>query len=634
MAATATPDTLKTKLPDAGKTFAQALSGDASGSLSDEILFTKLPPKVVMGPSVRVKISQAAYESGLAACKTNLHGRLTLHKGDQPLTTQALKTKLNNLWPHLRNWSLIPLGKGFFEFNFNSIEDMKLVWALGVVQLKPGFLRFYCWTKDFTPKSLAQTHAQVWVRFLQLPQEYWGRQTLFEIASGLGTPITIDEATQNKRFGLFARILIDVDMAEQLFESVIVEREGHAMTIMVQYEKRPLFCAHCKNIGHSVHSCSKLVAASNMQTKGHNGFHKSQMPNKKSVPQRTDAPILDIAPSNTIAAGNLSAKTPAPIEIHNIHEETFDSADDFEEGEIPASDGDVTEGFKRKQPIVTHSMIHGEKENLQLHNSFGILDKDSVQAAMETGEATSGDKEFSFTKLDMQIDKNPIVKGSSLEKENLSHSTNLEVSRKLVIESSNSVALNSSLSLLDSANGRRAFPITDPSSLGQTSTIGRVTFPNAISESHDRDPAFVDSTLKPVLAPVTFKDELMGQARRRVHLPAAPKNISVACYTDGKVLRKFWGDEDTDATDSSLGDTDNEAYKLTTITTQSPKADKYLVPPFEKVKTTKKGRPKKLKCPNTASDTPAQLSPTLFKAAINTRSQTGRKSQTKIHTSQ
>jgi hypothetical protein len=116
-----------------------------------------------------------------------------------------------------------------------------------MVNLKLGFMCFYRWTRDFTPKAQAQTHAQVWVRLMQLRQEYWGRQTLFEIASGLGTPLTIDEETQNRRFGLFARVLVDIDMSERMFESV-----------MVQYEKYPLFCSHCKSIGHSIQACSKM----------------------------------------------------------------------------------------------------------------------------------------------------------------------------------------------------------------------------------------------------------------------------------------------------------------------------------------------------------------------------------------
>lgn len=81
---------------------------------SDDFHFNQPPPKVVMGKSVRVRITQAVCESGIADCMMNLHGRVTLHKGDPPLTTQALKLKLEGLRPNVKNWSVIPLGRGFF----------------------------------------------------------------------------------------------------------------------------------------------------------------------------------------------------------------------------------------------------------------------------------------------------------------------------------------------------------------------------------------------------------------------------------------------------------------------------------------------------------------------------------------
>ena len=141
--------------PEPTKSFAQVLAG----TISNANLLAQLPPKVIMGDSVRIRISKDAYESGLAACRTHLHGRLTLHKGDSPVTTQALKEKLNQQWPQLKNWGLIPLGKWFFEPRFNSIEDMRWIWALGAVNLKPRLLRFYRWTKDFAPQAQAQTQA-------------------------------------------------------------------------------------------------------------------------------------------------------------------------------------------------------------------------------------------------------------------------------------------------------------------------------------------------------------------------------------------------------------------------------------------------------------------------------------------
>lgn len=138
----------------------------------------QLPPKVIMGDTVRVRITQNELESGIADCRMNLHGRITLAKGDTPWTTQALQIHLSRSWPSLKDWSVLPLGRGFFEFKFGSVEDIRKVWALGVVNMKPGILRFFSWMRAFKLHNQAQTHAQIWVRLMQLPQEYWRKKTV------------------------------------------------------------------------------------------------------------------------------------------------------------------------------------------------------------------------------------------------------------------------------------------------------------------------------------------------------------------------------------------------------------------------------------------------------------------------
>lgn len=85
---------------------------------------------------------------------------------------------------------------------------------------------------------------------MHLPQEYWREQTLLEIASGVGTPLLIDDATKTRLFGMYARVLVDVDMSGKLCDSVLVEREGYAFPVEIQYERQPLFCSHCKTLGH------------------------------------------------------------------------------------------------------------------------------------------------------------------------------------------------------------------------------------------------------------------------------------------------------------------------------------------------------------------------------------------------
>lgn len=109
------------------------------------------PLKVRIGNQVRIRITQLVYEAELDDCKSHLHGRVVLQKGETPLTAMTLKQKLDGLWPHLQSWSVTPLGKGYFEFNFQSMEEMKKVWASGVINLKPGMLKFFCSSKDFDP---------------------------------------------------------------------------------------------------------------------------------------------------------------------------------------------------------------------------------------------------------------------------------------------------------------------------------------------------------------------------------------------------------------------------------------------------------------------------------------------------
>lgn len=83
-------------------------------------------------------------------------------------------------------------------------------------------------------------------------------QTLFEIVEAIGTPLTIDVATQNRTFGHFVRVLVDMDLSKWIFDEVLVKREGYAFKLDVVYERLPMFCSHCLIIGHNVSKCQWL----------------------------------------------------------------------------------------------------------------------------------------------------------------------------------------------------------------------------------------------------------------------------------------------------------------------------------------------------------------------------------------
>jgi hypothetical protein len=68
---------------------------------------------------------------------------------------------------------MVPLGPEFYEFHFDSFEDMCLVWSSGTVNLKLGLMRLTKWTNDFDTSTPRQTRTQIWLRLMELPQEYW-----------------------------------------------------------------------------------------------------------------------------------------------------------------------------------------------------------------------------------------------------------------------------------------------------------------------------------------------------------------------------------------------------------------------------------------------------------------------------
>jgi len=57
---------------------------------------------------------------------------------------------------------------------------------------------------------------------------------LKEIASAIGTPIDIDGPTINHHY---ARILVDIDLSKRAYDEILIEHDGFAFKVEVQYER-------------------------------------------------------------------------------------------------------------------------------------------------------------------------------------------------------------------------------------------------------------------------------------------------------------------------------------------------------------------------------------------------------------
>ncbi|AES87865.2 DUF4283 domain protein [Medicago truncatula] len=208
--------------------------------LNEDVPKPKTPPTVLPQPCMKgdrlaIEIPEDEYIAGFDECKFNLHGRIIWPKGSNPVTVDSLRNRLSMLWKSIGKWGITSIGKGYYEFTFSSLEDMKRVRTVGSWSLNPGILKLFAWSRDFSPNTQQQTTTQVWLRIYGLSQEYWRKKILFAITSSVGTPICTDAITSKPRiersFGHFARVLVDIDLSQELRYRVLVERKGHSIDI-------------------------------------------------------------------------------------------------------------------------------------------------------------------------------------------------------------------------------------------------------------------------------------------------------------------------------------------------------------------------------------------------------------------
>ncbi|KAL8505935.1 hypothetical protein ACS0TY_016966 [Phlomoides rotata] len=128
--------------------------------------------------------------------------RVTHAHGDKPLVQADLIKKLTAIWGIRTPWSLIPIGVGYYIFQFSCGDDRERIFAKRTWQIKPGLLRL----------QLSSSIAQAWIRISKLPLEYWNTNILTALASAIGIVIKLDERTASRSMGHFARVLVELDL--------------------------------------------------------------------------------------------------------------------------------------------------------------------------------------------------------------------------------------------------------------------------------------------------------------------------------------------------------------------------------------------------------------------------------------
>uniref|UniRef100_A0A2N9ERH6 CCHC-type domain-containing protein n=1 Tax=Fagus sylvatica TaxID=28930 RepID=A0A2N9ERH6_FAGSY len=134
----------------------------------------------------------------------------------------------------------------------SGFEDvlMRGPWFIG-----EHFLSLRQWVPNFCASEASVKIVAIWVRLPELPVEYYHKDSLLHIGSGLGPVLRVDFNTAAGTIGRFARICVQIDLDKPLARTVRVGKTRLA----VIYEGIGLLCFHCGRIGHRSELCPSRV---------------------------------------------------------------------------------------------------------------------------------------------------------------------------------------------------------------------------------------------------------------------------------------------------------------------------------------------------------------------------------------
>nr|POE68411.1 uncharacterized protein CFP56_20721 [Quercus suber] len=168
-----------------------------------------------------------------------------------------LSSKLNALWNPFARMDCVNLGKDFFLIRFSDDSDYDKVLRGGPWFIGEHYLEIKPWEPYFKALEASFDAVAVWVRFPELPIEFYDPEALREIGKAIGPVLRIDSYTATRTRASYARLCIQINLMKPLVTAVRVGK----LRQKVLYEGISALCFCCGRMGHKQEACSYRVSS-------------------------------------------------------------------------------------------------------------------------------------------------------------------------------------------------------------------------------------------------------------------------------------------------------------------------------------------------------------------------------------
>ncbi|XP_058755938.1 uncharacterized protein LOC131629159 [Vicia villosa] len=163
-----------------------------------------------------------------------------------------LKHYMERMWNFVQLPEMVYHEEGYFILKFITQSYNEEVLMKGPYTLRNMPILLCDWRPGFSLKEDMLRTLPIWVKLPLLPLHIWGFKSLNKIGSALGNPLLTDECTASKARVSYARILVEVDVTQELRNCInIKDVEGRILIQPVEYEWKPFFCGKGQMFGHN-----------------------------------------------------------------------------------------------------------------------------------------------------------------------------------------------------------------------------------------------------------------------------------------------------------------------------------------------------------------------------------------------
>ncbi|XP_048501546.1 uncharacterized protein LOC125497881 [Beta vulgaris subsp. vulgaris] len=171
--------------------------------------------------------------------------------GQNP-TLNAISQYVKSQWQTQEEPQVFKHDEGFFIVRMKSREERDNILFSGPHLFFGKAMIVKQWSASFNFHEEVLKVIPIWVKMPNLPLNCWGEDSLSRIGSVLGVPLYADECTSQGLRISYARLLIKMDVTQEIPKVVAVEDpDGVVFKQKLEYDWVPTFCKKCQVVGHN-----------------------------------------------------------------------------------------------------------------------------------------------------------------------------------------------------------------------------------------------------------------------------------------------------------------------------------------------------------------------------------------------